>query len=116
MVWVNLPRLDAVQGHVQAGRRPAVVLHASESLDTIPAIIVVVGTGKLAALRFPHTVRVDPDNGNGLAKATVFMGFQTQAVDRNWLEEPRLGRLSEESLRRVENIVLEALGFDPPNE
>jgi mRNA-degrading endonuclease toxin of MazEF toxin-antitoxin module len=92
------------------------VLHASESLDTIPAVLVVVGTTKTAALRFPHTTEIRASASNGLVAPTVFLGFQVQAVDRSWIELPPIGRLADDELMRVEDAVLDALGFDRPNE
>lgn len=93
--------------------RPCVILNASERLATIPVIIVAPGTGNLGALRFPHTVRVEPNTGNGLDAVTVFYGFQLQAVDRSWIGDRR-GALAENDLRRLEDAILEALGFEPP--
>lgn len=95
--------------------RPCVILNASERLATIPVIIVAPGTSNLGALRFPHTVRVEPNRTNGLDCVTVFYGFQLQTVDRSWIGDRR-GCLSGSELRRLEDAILEALGFDPPNE
>lgn len=80
----------------------------------IPTVIVVPGTTKLAAARYPHTVRTGPDATNGLAADTVFLAFQLQAADPAWIETPSMGTLSPQDLERLENAVLDALGFDPP--
>lgn len=101
---------------MQSGRRPAVVLHSSATLLKIPTVIVVPGTSKLAAARYPHTVRVAPLPANGLPRDTIFLAFQIQSVDPSWIESPRLGVLSAEELEAVEDAVLDALGFDPPEQ
>jgi PemK-like, MazF-like toxin of type II toxin-antitoxin system len=80
-----------------------------------PAFIIP-GTSQLATTRFPHTVVVQPDAQNGLREPTVFLAVQPQAVDNAWIVHPSMGRLSEAHLTAVENAVLEALGFDPPDE
>ncbi|MFL5580931.1 MAG: type II toxin-antitoxin system PemK/MazF family toxin, partial [Gemmatimonadaceae bacterium] len=77
-MWVELPRPGSA-GRVQSGRRPAVVLHSSDSLNQVPVVIVVPGTSKRAALRFQHTVLVRPTAANGLSMDTVFIGFQVQS-------------------------------------
>ena len=101
---------------MQSGRRPAVVLHSSATLLKIPTVIVVPGTSKLAAARYPHTVRVSPRATNGLPRETIFLAFQLQSVDPSWIESPRVGALTTSELEEVENAVLDALGFDPPDE
>ncbi len=114
VVFVNFPRPGAAPGHVQSGRRPAVVMHSSESLNRIPVVVVVPGTSKLAALRFPHTVAIDPAPLNGLSQRTVFIGFQVQAASADWVDRVPAGTLTEDDLRSVEDAVLDALGFEPP--
>lgn len=111
---MNLPAAGT-RGNVQSGRRPSVLLNASDSLAKIPTVIVVPGTSKLAAARFPNTLRVAPDSSNGLREDTVFLAFQIQAVDPSWVNTPVLGTLSAHSLELLENAVLDALGFDPPD-
>jgi mRNA-degrading endonuclease toxin of MazEF toxin-antitoxin module len=110
---VELPRPSDERGRVQSGTRPCVILNASETLGKVPVVMIAPGTSNLDALRFPHTVRVDPDTTNGLTKATVFYGFQLQAADRRWIKR-HLGRLSDGDFRRLEDEILNALGFDPP--
>jgi len=115
VVYVNFPRPSDATGRVQSGRRPAVVLNATDKLSQIPVVLVVPGTSRIAAVRFPHTCQVTPTDGNGLSAPTVFLAFQLQAVDRNWLAQS-VGRLGESDLRALENEVLEVLGFDPPDD
>lgn len=113
VVWVSLPAIGT-RGNIQSGRRPSILLNASDTLAKIPTAIVVPGTSKLAAARYPNTLRVTPDTSNGLRVDTVFLAFQIQAVDPSWIQTPRLGQLSSTHLEMLEDVVLDALGFDPP--
>lgn len=76
-------------------------------------IIVIPGTSKLAASRFPFTVRVEPTAANGLESPTVFLGFQVTAAMPDWVKG-RYGTLEPEALERIEDELVKALGFDPP--
>lgn len=114
VVYVNLPRPSLGAGSVQSGRRPAVVLNDSQQLPTIPVILLVPGTSKLTALRFPHTVQTNPTSSNGLHVPTVFLAFQLQAVDRRIIDPQPVGVLTDAELEAIENAVLEALGFGLP--
>lgn len=110
VVYVNLPPPRGGD-HVQAGRRPAVVIHANESYEDVPVVLVVPGTSKLGALRFPHTVRVEPTSENGLVTPTVFMGFQLRAVDKRIIQTPTVGQLEPADLEALEAAIRGALGF-----
>ena len=89
-------------------------MHSSDSLNRVPVTIVVPGTTKIAAATYPHTVRIAPDNTNGLRMVTVFLAFQIQAADSRWIQQPSMGKLSADHLVEVEDAVLAALGFDAP--
>lgn len=91
------------------------MINDDDTLNQISVLVIVPGTKKLSALRYRHTVQVDPTPLNGLAIRTVFLPFMVQAVDRTWVEEPPIGELEETDLCRVEDAILEALGFNPPN-
>jgi mRNA-degrading endonuclease toxin of MazEF toxin-antitoxin module len=85
------------------------VLHTDESSKDLPVVVVVPGTAKLKALRFPHTVRVEPSQENGLTMPTVFYGFQIQPVDKSIIRSPPMGKLSPQDLKRIEDAVREVL-------
>ena len=42
-------------------------------------------TSKLSALRFPHSIQVDPSPENGLTTPSVAMVFQIAAIDKRRL-------------------------------
>lgn len=90
------------------------ILSATETLKSVPVILVVPGTSQLAATRFPFTTRIEASATNGLTVPSVFVGFQLQAVNPRLVSFPRAGFLSEDELCRIEDSVLGALGFDLP--
>lgn len=113
-MWVTFPSPSTERGSVQSGRRPAVVISANQTLLAVPVVLVVPGTSQLAATRFPHTVRIDPSASNGLTQSSVFIAFQLQAVNPRLIDARPVGALDDAELRQLEDAVLGALGFDPP--
>ncbi len=111
VVWVNLPPPRNARGHIQSGRRIAVILQNDSTYAALPVVLVAPGTSRTDALRFPHTVRIDPDATNGLKKQTVFLGFQVQVVNKSIIELPPLGQLSAKDMLRIESAVKDALGL-----
>ncbi len=80
IVMVELPPPSGGTGREQSGRRPAMV--AQDDIPGLPTLLVVPFTSQLAALRFPHTLRVDPSPENGLSTPSVLLLFQLQVVDK----------------------------------
>lgn len=87
------------------------IVQSNASLDQIPVALIVPGTSNLKALRFPHTVRIDPDGTNGLRMPTVFLAFQVQAIDKHAIGDPPRGQLSAADLARLEGELRAALGL-----
>lgn len=98
-------------GHEQAGRRPAVTVQADHppSVNS-PLLMVIPCTSKLNALRFPHTVRVEPSDQNGLTMPTVLLVFQLRAIDRQRILQ-KIGRLEPNYLGQVNNELQSLLGL-----
>ncbi|MFI5073160.1 MAG: type II toxin-antitoxin system PemK/MazF family toxin [Terriglobales bacterium] len=115
VVNVNFPVPSALRGRIQSGIRPGVIFNSTDALSLVPVVLVVPGTSKLGALRFPNTIQIDPLQSNGLTSPTVFLPFQMQAADPAWIGA-RLGALTTEELTKLENEVLLTLGFDPPDD
>ena len=111
VVFVNLPPPRRPPTHVQAGRRPAVIVHTEGSKGALPVTLLVPGTSNLNAVSFPHTVRVDPSAENGLALPTIFLCFQVQPADKRIIELPARGRLSTQDLERVDQALREVLAL-----
>lgn len=80
VVMVQLPPPLGGVGREQSGRRPAIVV--SDDSTGLPTIVVVPLTSQLAALHFPHTLRVEPSPDNGLSVPSVVLLFQLQVVDK----------------------------------
>ncbi|HEX5270327.1 MAG TPA: type II toxin-antitoxin system PemK/MazF family toxin [Gemmataceae bacterium] len=94
-------RLPTVPGHAQAGERPAVIVQNEPFLGSLPTVLVVPFTGKLAAQRFAGTLVVQPDGANGLTVPSVALVFQLSAQDKtNFLT--RLGELDAQTLDQIE--------------
>jgi mRNA interferase MazF len=95
--WVEFPPRN---GHVQAGRRPAIVAQDASATSQLPTILLIPLTTQLGALRFPGTVLVDADQGNGLHRTSVALVFQLTVLDQ---------RLVGSSMGRVSEAVMEAV-------
>jgi mRNA-degrading endonuclease toxin of MazEF toxin-antitoxin module len=88
--WVDFPPRG---GREQAGRRPAIVLQGPAASTTLPTVLCVPLTSQIDAMRFPGTVLVEADAGNGLRRASVALVFQLTAIDQRQLSI-RLGSVS----------------------
>lgn len=80
IVMVDLPSPLGGAGREQTGRRPAVV--AQDDTPDLPTLVVVPLTSQLGALRFPHTLRIEPSPKNGLSVSSALLLFQLQVVDK----------------------------------
>ena len=49
---------------------------------------------------------------NGLTEQTIFLCFQVQAVDQGWITAKKFGALSADDLEKVEEALLDAIGYD----
>jgi mRNA interferase MazF len=58
-------------------------------------------TGRLSALRFPHTIQVEPSEENGLTQPSVLLVFQLRAIDRSRIVET-IGHLEQHYLDLVD--------------
>jgi mRNA interferase MazF len=93
-------RLPVVPGHTQAGERPAVLVQNEPFLTSLPTVLVVPFTSKLAASRFGGTLVVQPDGQNGLTVPSVALVFQLSAQDKRTLLY-RLGVLDVHTLDQI---------------
>ena len=95
VVWVEFP---AGEGRAQSGRRPAVILQ--DAAHNLPTTLVVPLSTQLATLRFPGTVLLEPNPGNGLRVSSVALVFQLRALDRRFVGA-RAGQLTSEKLNEL---------------
>jgi len=101
--WVSFP---PSQGREQAGRRPALIVQSSSFSQSLPTVLVVPITSNLRAAAFPGTIRIDPDEHNGLTVPSVLLVFQLRAIDKRRLINAA-GKISLSQLEKV----LETIGF-----
>ena len=107
---VNLPAPSGRAGREQVGARPAIVVQTDASDPNLPTTLIVPFTSKSAALRFPHTIQVDPSPYNGLAMTSVLLIFQLRAIDKRRLGNT-IGRLEQHYVEQVENEIRRLLGL-----
>ncbi|MDL1944786.1 type II toxin-antitoxin system PemK/MazF family toxin [Chloroflexi bacterium CFX2] len=82
IVLVNLPQTADGAGHEQMGTRPALIVHADATNDTLSVIMIVPFTSNMKAQRFPHTIVVEPTEESGLTVQSVQLAFQLRAIER----------------------------------
>lgn len=94
----------------QGGMRPAIVLQDDTRFPMVsPMVLVVPLTTKMAALRFPATMKIDPSAGNGLSAPSVALVFQLRAVDRTWAAS-KLGDLETNALDQLLGLLDQLMG------
>jgi len=101
-IW--LVELPSANGREQMGTRPAIVLAEAEA--NIAVIIPL--TSNLQALRFPHTIKVNPSKENGLKSISIAMIFQIRAIDKKRLKK-NIGDLEGSILSETDTILKKML-------
>ncbi len=103
--------MNPTKGREQSGRRPVLVL-SIEAINKTPLVVtVIVGTkGENVAKDFRTNVRLSAEE-SGLAMETVFLCFQIRSLDSNRFPAKASGKLSDETLEKVENAVRYCLGL-----
>ena len=107
IVIIELPAAD---GREQMGVRPALIVHCDATLSQVPVVLVVPLTSQMNALRFPHTISVQPSIMNGLTAHSVLLIFQLRAVDSRRIRGTA-GRLEPEVLDQVNAELHAVLGL-----
>ena len=103
--------LNPVKGREQSGQRPVLVL-SIDSINKLPLVVtVVVGTkGENILRNFPTNVRISA-NESGLPMETVFLCFQIRSIDPNRFSAQPAGKISDNTLEKIENAVRHCLGL-----
>jgi len=102
ILTVNLPPSPGSAGHEQVGSRPAIVVQTDLTDASLPTTIIIPMTSNLGALRYPHTLRIDPSLQNGLTMTSVILVFQVRAIDKRRLGK-RIGRLEKTHLQQLKS-------------
>src|SRR5262249_6404394 len=97
--WVDI---RAQGGHVQHGRRPAIIWQDTD-VFTLPTVLVIPLTSNQKTLRFDGTVLIQPSAQNGLAVPSVALVFQLAATDTQFLGK-QLGHLDDPDLQAVADM------------
>ncbi len=106
---IYLVRLDPTVGHEIRKTRPAVIIQNDVSNQYSPITIVAAISSKFADPPFPREVVIEGKE-SGLPKRSAVIVNQIRSVDRLRLET-RMGRLSLESMRRVDEALRISLGL-----
>ncbi|MBI4526365.1 MAG: type II toxin-antitoxin system PemK/MazF family toxin [Deltaproteobacteria bacterium] len=104
--WVSFP---ASEGREQTGQRPALIIQTAPFNEALPTVLVVPITSNLRAAAFPGTIRIDPDEHNGLTVPSVLLVFQLRAIDRKRLQNTA-GKISPSELEKVLEIISTLVG------
>ena len=110
-IWtVDLPASTGSAGHEQLGSRPAIVIQTDITDASLPTTLIIPMTSSLGALRYPHTIRIDPSTENGLTRPSVLLLFQLRAIDKRRFGN-RIGRLEQHHLQQLETEIRNLLAL-----
>ncbi len=110
IVRVELPRPQGPSGREQFGPRPAVVVQDDPDSVSLPTVLVVPLTSRLAAARFPSSFTVLPTRANGLDVESVVLTHQHRAIDRRRVQRV-IGELHAEQLAILDSEMRRLLGL-----
>jgi mRNA-degrading endonuclease toxin of MazEF toxin-antitoxin module len=79
IAFINLPLVPG--SHIQGGRRPAILVSATNALRGNPMTMIVPLTTKQVASRFPFTLQITTSAQNGLTATSIALVFQLMAAD-----------------------------------
>lgn len=100
--------LNPVTGSEQGGTRPVLVIQNDTGNRYSPTVIVAAITSNLGKARLPTHIIVD---AGVLPDKSVVLLEQIRTIDKQRLSK-RLGRLSDEDMRRVDEAISVSMGFD----
>lgn len=102
---VEIPPVD---GHEQAGLRPAIIVQANRFEKQLPTTVIVPLSSQLAAQNFPGTFLIQPDAENGLTMSSVALVFQLRAIDKKRLKR-KIGKLNSTQLVELQKQMKDLL-------
>ena len=103
-IWiVEIPQLG---GREQEGVRPAIIVANTKT----PVVILIPCTSNLEALRFPHTLLIEPTKANGLDVSSIVLLFQIRALDKKRLVK-KVGVLDKTKFRQINNLLRKLLSL-----
>ena len=103
---VYLVELPEASGHVQVGKRPAIIVQKREY--NLPTALIVPLTTRIKALDFAGTMLIEPDDKNHLDKESVALAFQLRAIDRKRLSQ-KIGELKADQITKLQDLIKELM-------
>ena len=104
--------LSPVVGSEQGGVRPVLIVQNDVGNRFIPTVNSAAITSQTDKAKMPTHIQVRSE-GSGLAKDSIVLLEQVRTLDKRRLRE-HMGRLDEDSMRRVNNAIQISLGLTPP--
>ncbi|MBU4493267.1 MAG: type II toxin-antitoxin system PemK/MazF family toxin [Nanoarchaeota archaeon] len=101
-IW--LVELPVANSHEQAGARPVIILSELEA----NIAIIIPFTSNVQALRFQHTIEVNPSTINGLKSMSIALVFQLRAIDKKRLRN-KVGILDPIILGKIDRMIKDIL-------
>ena len=108
VVLIDLPSPVAKPGHEQTGFRPAVVVQADADDASLRTQVIVPFTSQPGALRFPHTIPVNPSQANGLTLPSFLLVSQLRAIDKGRIRN-KIGHLEPHHLDQLNTEIARLL-------
>ncbi len=104
--------LSPVVGSEQGGVRPVLIVQNDVGNRFSPTVIAAAITSQTDKAKMPTHIQVRSE-GSGLAKDSIVLLEQVRTLDKRRLRE-HMGRLDEDSMRRVNNAIQISLGLTSP--
>ena len=104
-------RLDPIEGSEQGGERPALVISPDVINEHSPVVLIASITSKKTDRVYPFETLIEPPEG-GLTERSKVLLMQMRSVDKRRLTG-YYGKVSEETMRRVEQALKIATGLTP---
>jgi len=103
---IRLVEIPGSNGYEQTGTRPAIIMAEAEA----NIAIVIPFTSNVRALRYPHTIEVNPSVSNGLKTESVALVFQLRAIDKKRIKN-KLGMIGSKEIGKIDKMVKEMLSI-----
>jgi len=97
-IWIV--EFPALNGHEQAGTRPVIIMADTEANISI----IIPFTSNIQALRFPHTIEIEPSKENGLSSKSVALVFQIRAIDKKRMKK-KIGITDAATIKRIDKML-----------
>lgn len=107
-VW--LADLNPTRGSEQAGVRPVIIFQNDLISQFTTTVIVIPLTTNLRRAALPMCLTIEKGEG-GLAETSVALCYQIRVLDRTRLKR-KLGKLKQDNISRLEEVVILTLGYD----